>query len=112
MTRDASYNKEDNPSIANKELAPLITKNKNIIDKNNQRNKKDLINSIRRFDDRTISYNKAKNHLWSMTKNYLYQHFEKQDNSRQLVFPQYNKKGECINRDSLLDISFHSVFSR
>lgn len=73
LTRDASFNKDDYaPSIAVKELGPLITKNKHIIDKNNLKVRKDLINSLRRFDDRTISYHKAKNHLWSMTKNYLY----------------------------------------
>lgn len=82
------------------------------MDKNNLKSHKGIINSIRKYDDRTISYEKAKNNLWSMTKNYLYQHFEKTDNSRAVVFPLYNKKGECTNRDSLVDISFHSVFSK
>lgn len=50
-------------------------KNVQILDKNNKKTRRDLINSIRRYDDRTISYDKAKTKLWDLTKNYLFQHF-------------------------------------
>lgn len=45
------------------------------MDKNNQRSRKDFITCIRKYDDRAISYNKAKSKLWDMTKTYLHKHF-------------------------------------
>ena len=59
-----------------------------------------------------ICYDKAKNKLWGMTKNYLYQHFEKTENSRAIIFPQYSKKGELINKNALLELSFNTVISK
>lgn len=53
----------------------LGSKNIQILDNNNKRTKSDLINSIRRYDERTISYDKAKSKLWNMTKDYLMTHF-------------------------------------
>lgn len=90
----------------------LNPKNTSILEKNNQKAKRDLINSIRKYDDRTISYDKAKGKLWDMTKNYLYSHFKKDENSRATFFPEYNKRGELVNKDSLMDVSFRSVFSK
>jgi len=87
-------------------------KNVEILEKNNQKQRHDLIATIRNYDDRTISYDKAKTRLWDMTRSYLSQHFEKETNSRDVVFPQYNKRGELVNRESLLDISFKSVYSK
>lgn len=31
---------------------------------------------------------------------------------RKYVFPEYNKRGELVNRDELLDMSFKSVLSK
>lgn len=66
-----------------------------------------MITSIRNYDDRTVSFIKAKDNLWGMTKSYLLCHFEKQGNSRDRVYPRYNRKGELINTD-LYDLSIKS----
>ncbi len=81
---------QDNSIQLNKELVSTIIfgpKNTQILEKNNQKTKRDFIHSIRRFDDRTISYDKAKSKLWGLTSNYLSTHFKKEDNSRAVVFP-------------------------
>ena len=62
--------------------------------------------------DIAISYYKAKDNLWERTKTYLNSHFEKQKNSRALIFPIYGKKGELLNEEKLLNMSFKSVYSR
>jgi hypothetical protein len=49
----------------------LGMKNFEILEKNNQRNKLDLITSLRKYDDRTINYEKARVKFWTMTKDYL-----------------------------------------
>jgi len=91
--------------------------NSNILSKNNERARKDFLNAIRKFDDRSkllfslntvaISYYKAKNNLWGMTKDYLQSHFEKKTNSRKRVNPIYNKRGELVNTD-IFDLSLHT----
>lgn len=59
-----------------------------------------------------ISYDKAKSHLWLRTSQYLSKHFEKEENSRPYLFPMYNKKGKVINNDTLIELSFDSIFSK
>jgi len=49
----------------------LGVKNIKILENNNQKTSRGLINSIRKYDERTISYDKAKSKLWGMTTNYL-----------------------------------------
>ena len=50
-------------------------KNVSIIDKNNLKVNTSILHSLRKVDDRTISYEKAKTNLWGMTRNYLSTHF-------------------------------------
>jgi hypothetical protein len=50
-------------------------KNNEIIDLNDSKRQTNLISTIRKFDDRTISYNKAKQNLVGAANNYFEPHF-------------------------------------
>ncbi|CDW76761.1 UNKNOWN [Stylonychia lemnae] len=87
-------------------------KNEIVIQQNTTKMKKDLLNTIRQFDDRTISFKKAQQNLNKITNEYLSKHYVVLENSRAKLQPTWDKRGQVANKKDLLDISFNSVFSK
>ena len=49
----------------------MMVKNNEIIDLNNSKSQPNLINTIRKYDDRTISYHRAKQNILGVANNFL-----------------------------------------
>eukprot|EP00347_Sterkiella_histriomuscorum_P004872 403358766 len=90
----------------------MNVKNEHLINQNSYKLKKDLLNTLRNYDDRLISFKKAQKQLQKVTKEFMDPHYQMQDNSRSKVFPIWNKRGQLTNAENILNMSFNSIFSK